>query len=152
MNKVCKKGHDYDEGKSYCPTCNSLARSEYLFGGNREKAIQRDGEKCVKCGMTREEHKIKFSGKDITVDHKDKLGSGVARNLKNNDMSNLQTLCIPCHASKDNIQKKLTLVNAINIRHMRGSAKQYEIAKLYGVSQTYISMVQLNKWHKQPTN
>jgi 5-methylcytosine-specific restriction endonuclease McrA len=72
----------------------------YSFGGNREKAIQRDGEKCVKCGMTREEHKIKY-GVDITVDHIDGNGKNTPKEKKNNDMSNLMTLCKKCHGKKD---------------------------------------------------
>ena len=41
---------------------------KYNYGGNRELAIQRDGEKCIKCGITRQEHKKKI-GKDLAVDH-----------------------------------------------------------------------------------
>jgi len=76
-------------------------RDKYLFGGNRELVIQRDGEKCVKCGMTREEHQTKY-GLDITVDHIDNNGRNKPRPLKNNDPDNLQTLCLPCHTRKDN--------------------------------------------------
>ncbi len=68
------------------------------FGGIRELVIQRDGEKCVTCGMTRQEHKDKWS-RDITVDHKD--GKGRTSILKNNELSNLQTLCLSCHSRKD---------------------------------------------------
>jgi hypothetical protein len=70
------------------------------FGGNRELAIQRDGEKCVKCGMTRQKHRDTY-GCDITVDHMDYMGSSVPKHLKNNDLSNLQTLCKKCHGKKD---------------------------------------------------
>ena len=73
-------------------------RDKDLFGGNREKAIQRDKEKCVKCEMTRQEHKIKFF-KDITVDHID--GKGRNSNSKNHSLDNLQTLCCVCHGRKD---------------------------------------------------
>ena len=40
------------------------------FGGLREKTVQRDGEKCVECGMTRNEHFQKWK-KDLHVNHKD---------------------------------------------------------------------------------
>ena len=74
-------------------------RDKTKFGGNREIAIQRDGEKCVQCGMTRQEHFAKY-GKDITVDHIDKMGLRAPRELKNNSLDNLQTLCPNCHARK----------------------------------------------------
>lgn len=70
-----------------------------LFGGNRELAIQRDNERCVRCGMTREEHRSKYD-KDLTVDHIDRQGSNVPVSQKNNHLDNLQTLCFPCHGEK----------------------------------------------------
>lgn len=119
----------------------------YRFGGNRETAILRDGSRCVKCGMSRDEHKEKF-GRDITVDHIDGKGLRSPVHLKNNEFSNLQTLCLPCHASKDNKQNKITKEQAINIRHMRGELTQREIAKRYSVSEMYISMIMRNIWRK----
>jgi len=118
-----------------------------MFGGNREKTILRDGEKCLHCGMTRAEHRIRYR-RDITVDHIDGRGMNSPKEEKNNDMSNLQTLCIACHASKDNKQRKLTVVQAINIRHIKGEMSYQKIADLYGVSQPYISMVMNNQWRK----
>ena len=73
---------------------------KYLYGGNREKAIKRDKYQCVKCGMTRLEHKQRFR-LDITVDHIDGKGKYVSKHERNNSMSNLQTLCLPCHNLKD---------------------------------------------------
>lgn len=70
------------------------------FGNNREQAIQRDGEKCVQCGMTREEHKIRY-GRDITVDHINGKGRNETRKEKDNRLENLQTLCLSCHGKKD---------------------------------------------------
>ena len=68
------------------------------FNGLREQAIQRDGEACVDCGMTRQEHKAEW-GRDITVDHIDGLGRYSRK--KNNSIDNLQTLCLRCHGRKD---------------------------------------------------
>jgi hypothetical protein len=48
-------------------------REKVQFGGIREQIILRDGEKCLTCGMTREEHKRLF-GEDITVNHIDGRG------------------------------------------------------------------------------
>lgn len=79
-------------------TKNSNDRNE--FGGNREAAILRDKEKCVKCGITRSQHRITY-GKDITVDHIDGKGKLVSKEDKNNELSNLQTLCSKCHGAKD---------------------------------------------------
>ncbi len=70
------------------------------FGGNREKAIQRDNETCQKCGITRVEHYKKYN-RDITVDHIDRMGRGVSIKEKNNALNNLMTLCISCHMKKD---------------------------------------------------
>lgn len=67
--------------------------SNYRCGGNRQAVLYRDNFRCVACGMTDQRHREVF-GRPITIDHKD-------RNLKHNDLSNLQTLCLPCHGRKD---------------------------------------------------
>jgi|GEM_PF-2746861 len=73
------------------------------FGGadRREFVIQRDSEACKLCGITRKEHKELY-GKDITVDHIDGSGgnNAISKNrnkLRNNDLSNLRTLCLVCN-------------------------------------------------------
>ena len=65
----------------------------------RELVIKRDGEKCIKCGITREEHKKRWN-QDLHVDHRDNYGRNVVKDEKNNNLSNLETLCIRCHRSK----------------------------------------------------
>lgn len=65
----------------------------YRFGGNRQKVLERDGFKCVACGMTAKEHKRLYK-RIMTVDHID-------RNKQNHALTNLQTLCLPCHGRKD---------------------------------------------------
>lgn len=128
------------------------------FGGNREAAIQRDGERCVHCGMTREEHKAKF-GRDITVDHIDGKGRHTPIAQKNNDLSNLQTLCLPCHGRKDTKRRwsgsrryrryfrKITYVDAQEIRRLVAAKKykQKELAKVYAVSAANINKIVRNK-------
>ncbi len=65
----------------------------------REFIIQRDGEKCIRCGITREEHKKRWN-QDLHVDHKDNYGRNVIKEAKNNKQENLGTFCIRCHRSK----------------------------------------------------
>lgn len=78
-------------------------KESQFFGcrGNREKAILRDGGCCVKCGMSRKQHRRKF-GRDITVDHMDGKGRYAPMKYRNHKLSNLQTLCLSCHGKKDN--------------------------------------------------
>lgn len=85
-------------------------RSKKFYDGKREEIIQRDGEKCVKCSMNREDHWQRWH-RDLGVDHIDGLGTG-SKYINNSD-SNLQTLCLPCHTQKDIRieQRKLTLTN-----------------------------------------
>ena len=105
---------------------NTVIRYRTGFGGNRETAIQRDGEKCVVCGMTRDEHKEKY-GRDISVDHIDGFGRNKPSAEKNNNLDNLQTLCLSCHGKKDrprrgNISvKKLSPEDARDIRMFRAA-------------------------------
>ena len=56
------------------------------FGGNREKAMERDGYKCVICGAT----------EDLGVHHKDFSGQ---TNKPNNELDNLMTVCKSCHTN-----------------------------------------------------
>lgn len=110
------------------------------FGGNRELVIQRDGEKCVRCGMIRAEHKARF-GRDITVDHKDGRGCNTPAAEKNNDPDNLQTLCLPCHGRKDvtrKVSRPLTTNEVANIKHLKGSLSGGKVGKLYGVNEQVI--------------
>lgn len=57
------------------------------FGGNREKAMERDGYKCVQCGGT----------KQLGVHHKDRTGQ---TDHPNHDINNLETLCNKCHSQE----------------------------------------------------
>lgn len=72
---------------------------KYNYAGNREKVIQRDGEKCVKCGMTREDQRRK-SGCDLSVDHINGIGKYDTLGGKRNSLADLQTLCSACHLKK----------------------------------------------------
>lgn len=156
----CKNGHVYTEESTYytpkwhqrgCLTCRKesiqRARDRTNFDGNRDAAIERDGGKCVKCGMTREEHRKKI-GRDITVDHIDDNGVNKPRAMKNNNLDNLQTLCLPCHAAKDNRSKTLTDEQVIEIRRLGGTMTNRKIASLYGVSDEYVRQLLLGLWRR----
>ena len=67
---------------------SSVQSNKILFGGMREVILERDGRKCTKCGST----------KLLLVHHKDRQGSPVK--VKNNDESNLVTLCRKCHINE----------------------------------------------------
>ena len=57
--------------------------------------------------MTNEQHIIIF-GRQITIDHID--GNGRYSDEPNNDVDNLQTLCLKCHGKKD-IQRHSNFLN-----------------------------------------
>lgn len=124
--------------------------AKFRFGGNREAAIQRDGEKCMQCGLTRIEHKRKYN-RDITVDHIDGNGNGKPKELKNNSLDNLRTLCLTCHSRKDNLQKRLTDNQVANIMHLKGSLTNAEIGKIYGVTKSYVSHLHRGVWRQNIT-
>lgn len=62
------------------------------FGGNRIKALERDGFKCVSCG----------SEEKLQVHHRDEMGRNKPKEKMNNDLSNLTTLCAKCHIEQHN--------------------------------------------------
>ena len=66
------------------------------FSGNGTKALERDGFKCTECGITNDRHISKY-GRILVTHHKD--GKGSRAKFNNNELSNLQTLCISCHAT-----------------------------------------------------
>ena len=71
------------------------------FGGKRHIVLGRDNWECQQCGMTQEQHFILFN-KSLTIHHKD--GKGSSSKEKNNDLDNLITLCVRCHAMIDGVQ------------------------------------------------
>ncbi len=62
-----------------------------LFGGNREKTILRDNERCKNCGISRSDGYRKY-GRDLYVLH--------ISNKKDNSLDNLITLCRRCFNKK----------------------------------------------------
>lgn len=129
--KTCYKGHTdnwYSDTRGYqqCRTCRTEVMRgyrkrtpkdklnkyplEWRFGGNRQKALQRDNYTCVSCDMTNDEHIEKYN-RSITVDHIDGRGRNTDKKYANHDLSNLQTLCLSCHGKKDIERRKTGIVN-----------------------------------------
>lgn len=75
------------------------------FGGLRELILERDNYRCVDCGMTDEEH-VETWGRHLTLNHID----GTGRNNydmglpSNNEINNLESLCLRCHGRKDSLK------------------------------------------------
>ena len=118
------------------------------FGGNREKVLERDNYSCQKCGMTNAEH-IKKWNRSITIDHIDR--NGRFSKYKNNDMSNLMTLCIKCHGIKDRCspaRSPLTPEKVIEMRRLREQGVMVkDLAEQYKVStRTIYDTVHRNYW------
>lgn len=163
---ACINGHPYQEGSYYvygdkhmCKVCTSARRKRYqdktnfnakyksdlYFGGKRFDVLERDGNACVSCKITSEEH-IKKYGSDLNIDHIDKMGTGVPRELRNNDISNLQTLCSVCHGRKD-ANRKLTEVQVINMRHMYPEVTARKLSEFYNVAETTVwGILKGRKW------
>ncbi len=73
--------------------CNRKSKNKVYFGGNRDKAFERDNWSCQECGMTNEQHLIIFK-KIITIHH-------ISGDKKDSSLNNLVTLCLRCHVKKD---------------------------------------------------
>lgn len=92
-------------------------RDNLHFGGNRRRALERDNHRCIECGMVEHEHVSKW-GFGLTVDHIDGKGSG--SKVKNNALSNLQTLCLSCHGSKDIKRRKTRTIRKVKQLTLEG--------------------------------
>lgn len=129
-NKFCKLEWQRKYRAEFKQAHGYSSRANYGCGGNREIVLQRDGRKCVQCGLSEAQHLVNY-GRPITIDHKD-------RNRANNHIDNLQTLCLECHGRKDILPKlkerKLEPVKN-EIMDMRKSGKTYQsIADSLGFS------------------
>jgi hypothetical protein len=65
----------------------------------RQKAIDRDDEQCVDCGMTRDEHYDEY-GADLEVHHKTPIRT-FSDTEEANKLSNLVTVCTNCHQKRE---------------------------------------------------
>lgn len=64
-------------------------REKTHFGGNWKRALDRDGRTCQRCGAQPER---------VDVHHIDGRGSALPPEQQNNELENLVTLCVACHA------------------------------------------------------
>ena len=62
------------------------------FGGNRRKALERDNYRCSICGSTER----------LQVHHIDETGRNKPKEIQNNELNNLITLCAKCHIEQHN--------------------------------------------------
>lgn len=129
-----------------------ISNNKHRFSGLREMAIKRDGSKCLRCGMTRYAHKKQFK-RDITVDHID--GNGRYSKEPNNKLSNLQTLCLPCHVKKDNeMRDNFTVLNANKTHCYKGHEfnKKNTLIDKYGWRVCKAcKRIRLKKWEAKRT-
>lgn len=121
MNRVCKSckvekpidkfTRNKGSKGGYFPICSvcrnlkyankaGIYRNNFRFGINPLEILKRDNFACLGCGITNEAHIIKYKRR-LTIDHKDNKGICVPARQKNNNPSNLQTLCCKCHGKKD---------------------------------------------------
>lgn len=73
-------------------------KNMFRFSGKRLIVLERDKYKCLDCGMTQTEHMDTWN-KSLTINHID--GNGRNSIKPNNDLDNLETLCLRCHGKKD---------------------------------------------------
>jgi len=95
-NKLKKRAYDMTP---HMIKHRTWKRNLERFGGNREKALERDLYTCQKCGAN---HHIK----KLEVHHIDKQGRH--KEIQNHDLNNLLTVCASCHIKihKEDIMSK----------------------------------------------
>jgi len=86
-----------DNNRYYANREKRLALSKEVWAnrewkGLREDILKRDGYKCVRCGMSQEEHMNKW-GRDLNIDH-------INHDRKETTIDNSQTICVRCHGYK----------------------------------------------------
>ncbi len=95
------------------------------------KALERDKNKCVKCGSTN----------SIIVHHKDESRKFGIKNL-NNNLGNLITLCRSCHAEIHNQTLRFTNPNINLIQELRHQNKTYqEVGDYLGISRQRVHQI-----------
>lgn len=119
---------------------------KYQYGGNRFKAMMRDGFKCTICGMTNEEH-IKKWRRGLAVHHINGKGKKYKKKDKDNRIENLQTLCYHCHQKEEikfknfahgqnHYRSKISDKEVVSIRkdYKTGNYTYSQLGKLYNTT------------------
>lgn len=70
-------------------------RDNFYYGRNSQEILERDNFECTKCGMSQEQHILIFNTR-LQMHHED--GKGRRNTNPNNDIGNIITVCIRCHA------------------------------------------------------
>ena len=90
--RQCLCGRLYPAGGSCScarpPVGSKRAGSSRLWRATRMQVLQRDGFRCVRCGVSQDE--LIRDGQALEAHHRD-------GNRNNNDLPNLETLCPGCH-------------------------------------------------------
>lgn len=87
----------------------------YLLSNNRRVVYERDFYRCADCHITNAEHLEKFN-QILPIHHIDMKGHSKKKLDKNNDISNLITLCNDCHRGEH---------NKLKFNHGRTSISQF---------------------------
>ena len=119
------------ENKTKIAQFNRQQRERRWFGDNREKALIRDGHRCTVCGNRTNLH----------VHHKDGKGRGYKQS--DNNLTNLITLCNPCHQKAHNIyniSNNPKYIDAVKIMSGNGLSTR-KIGAYLGISHTTVRVI-----------
>jgi len=75
------------------------------WGSQREKCLERDDYRCLRCGMTEDEHKEIYS-KSLVVHHIVPLRTFNRDFESANDLDNLATVCVECHTVVESLSSQ----------------------------------------------
>ncbi len=106
-------------------------RDKTLFGSNRQKVFERDNFECQGCGMSQEAHFVIFNTQ-LIIHHKD--GCGWRKDMVNNDIDNLITLCIRCHTKVHHFLRKVSRYGHL----LEQDDSEYKYPKIREMVQSHI--------------
>jgi DNA-directed RNA polymerase subunit RPC12/RpoP len=136
MNKIYKcKYCNKDTSKYKTPryVCSTCSYKRRYFAGMYWKVLKRDHYKCVSCGKRSNGLK-----RQLNIHHID-------NNPQNNEINNLQTLCIECHA-----KKRLLICKLCNKKILATSSRQVVCTSCGMILATYKSYIRQERyWMKR---